>query len=176
MACLCAEERKAVSYKLKKGELEAPDTPPGSPGRELGEEPGSQDDSEDPVRQDASEGDSEAEQAPDATNGKTGTQVSCLPWRGQASIGDAATRTSNWFQQKALMLHCHTDAALACRAQPGRRAPGLVRSRRKAWAGRMQSAAGARQQRSSPPRPPSAPRWSPHRPASARCGWFVIRT
>ena len=168
MACLCAEERKAVSYKLKKGELEAPDTPAGSPERELGEEPGSQDDSDDPARQDTSEGDSEAEQAPDATNGKTGAQVSYLPWRGQASVGDAATRTSNWVQTKALMVRRHSEAALACRAQPGRRAPGLVRSRTKAWAGRMQSAAGVRQQKSSPPHLLSAPRRSPHRPASAR--------
>lgn len=96
MACSCAEERKPVSYKLKKGELDAPDTPAGSPEREPGEESGSQDDSDNPVRQDASEGDSEAEQAPDATNGKTGAQVSHLPWRGQASLGDAATQTPNW--------------------------------------------------------------------------------
>ena len=106
--CLRAEERKPVSYKLKKGELDAPDTPAGSPERELGEEPGSQDDSDDPARQDASEGDSEAEQAPDATNGKTGTQVSHLPWRSQASVGDAATWTLKWVQGKELIVHCQS--------------------------------------------------------------------
>ena len=74
----CAEERNPVSYKLKKGELDAPDTPAGSPERELGGEAGSEDGSDEPVRQDASEGDSEAELAPDATNGKAGTQVSHL--------------------------------------------------------------------------------------------------
>ena len=101
MARCCAEERKPVSYKLKKGELDAPDTPAGSPERESGEEPGSQDDSEDPIRQDASEGDSEAEQAPGATNGKIGTEVSHLPWRGQASVDDAATQMSKWDQKRA---------------------------------------------------------------------------
>ena len=106
MASACAEERKPVSYKLKKGELEAPDTPAGSPEREPGEEPGSQDDSDSPVRQDASEGDSGAEEAPDATNEKAGIKVSRLSQHGQASVSDAAIWTLNGFREHIRRCTC----------------------------------------------------------------------